>query len=78
MTLGVTRVVIGNCGVGLAPTPIDRRGTALCNLFEVEGMSLDALRARVDWGFEDFGEYLEMLRRSSALPHLLSSYREGW
>jgi hypothetical protein len=27
--------------------------TALCNLFEVEGMSLDALCAGVDWRFED-------------------------
>jgi len=71
VALGVTRIVIGNCGVGIAPTPIDRRDTALCNLFEVEGMSLDALRAGVDWGFEDSGEYLEMLRRYGLTPFIV-------
>jgi hypothetical protein len=34
------------------PTPIDRRDAVLGNLSEVEGMSLNALRAAVDWGFE--------------------------
>jgi N-acyl-D-amino-acid deacylase len=47
LALGVTTVVIGNCGFGIARTPINRRDTVLANLSEVEGMSLDALRAGV-------------------------------
>ena len=68
--LGVTTVVIGNCGFGIAPTPIHRRDTVLANLSEVEAMSLDALRAGVDWGFESFGEYLELLWRKSVYPNV--------
>jgi N-acyl-D-amino-acid deacylase len=68
--LGVTTVVIGNCGFGIAPTPANRRDTVLANLSEVEAMSLDALHAGVDWGFETFGEYLDMLRRKSVYPNV--------
>ena len=68
--LGVTSVVIGNCGFGIAPTPANRRDTVLANLSEVEAMSLDALQAGVDWGFETFGEYLELLRRKSVYPNV--------
>jgi N-acyl-D-amino-acid deacylase len=68
--LGVTTIVIGNCGFGIAPTPAHRRDTVLANLSEVEAMSLDALQAGVDWGFETFGEYLELLRRKSVYPNV--------
>jgi N-acyl-D-amino-acid deacylase len=68
--LGVTTVVIGNCGFGIAPTPAHRRDTVLANLSEVEAMSLDALHAGVDWGFETFGEYLALLRRKSVYPNV--------
>lgn len=68
--LGVTTVVIGNCGFGIAPTPANRRDTVLANLSEVEAMSLDALHAGVDWGFETFGEYLALLRRKSVYPNV--------
>jgi N-acyl-D-aspartate/D-glutamate deacylase len=68
--LGVTTVVIGNCGFGIAPTPKHRRATVLANLSEVEAMSLDALNAGVDWGFESFGEYLDLLRRKSVYPNV--------
>jgi N-acyl-D-amino-acid deacylase len=68
--LGVTTVVIGNCGFGIAPTPANRRETVLANLSEVEAMSLDALHAGVDWGFETFGEYLALLRRKSVYPNV--------
>lgn len=68
--LGVTTVVIGNCGFGIAPTPAHRRDTILANLSEVEAMSLDALKAGVDWGFETFGEYLAMVRRKGTYPNV--------
>ncbi len=61
--LGVTTAVIGNCGFTIAPCrPADRELT-MRNLTQVEGMSLGALRAGIDWGFESFGEYMAQLRR---------------
>ena len=62
--LGVTTAVIGNCGFTIAPCrPADRERT-MRNLTQVEGMSLDALRAGIDWRFETFPEYLAQLRAS--------------
>jgi N-acyl-D-amino-acid deacylase len=42
--LGVTSVVMGNCGFGIAPCPAGQRDTVLRNLSVVEGMDLEALR----------------------------------
>ena len=61
--LGVTTVVVGNCGFGVAPAPPQHRDTLLANLAEVEGMSLDSLTAGIDWSYESFGEYLSLLER---------------
>ena len=64
--LGVTTAVIGNCGFTIAPCrPADREIT-MRNLTQVEGMSIDALRAGIDWGFETFPEYMAQLRRRGA------------
>jgi len=70
--LGVTTVVIGNCGFGIAPTPPDKREMVLGNLAEVEAMPLAALMQGVDWGFETFGEYLDLLKRKSVYPNVVS------
>ena len=60
---GVTSVVIGNCGFGIAPTRPDHRELILRTLESVEGMSLDALQAGVgdEWPFETFPEYLDAI-----------------
>ena len=64
--LGVTTAVIGNCGFTIAPCrPADRERT-MRNLTQVEGMSLAALRAGIDWRFETFPEYLAQLRSRGA------------
>ena len=61
--LGVTTAVIGNCGFTIAPCrPADRELT-MRNLTQVEGMSIDALREGIDWGFETFPEYMAQLKR---------------
>ena len=54
--MGVTTVVVGNCGFGLAPCHPDHRDLTLKNLTKVEGMPLDALMSGVNWEFETFGE----------------------
>jgi len=62
---GVTTVVMGNCGFSLAPTRPAHRDLLLRTLENVEGMSLDALRAGIgdDWAFESFPEYLAAVER---------------
>ncbi|HLS99030.1 MAG: amidohydrolase family protein [Porticoccaceae bacterium] len=63
---GVTTVVIGNCGFGVAPTRPEHRSLIMRTLEKVEGMSLDALQAGLgnDWPFESFAGYLDTLERS--------------
>jgi len=56
---GVTTVVVGNCGFGIAPTRPEHRPTILRVLENVEGMPLDALEAGIPWTFESFPEYLD-------------------
>lgn len=70
--LGVTTVVIGNCGFGIAPATSATRDTLLRNLAEVEAMSLDALREGVDWQFDDFSSYLDFLARRGVVPNVAS------
>jgi N-acyl-D-amino-acid deacylase len=59
---GVTSVVMGNCGFGVAPTRPEHRDTVVRTLENVEGMSAEALNAGIDWCFETFPEYLSVLR----------------
>ena len=60
--LGVTTVVMGNCGFGIAPCPAPQRETMMKNLSVVEGMDLTSLLTGVNWGFETFKEYMDQLR----------------
>lgn len=59
---GVTTIVMGNCGFSVAPTRPEHRDLIMRTLENVEGMSVEALRAGLgDWGFETFPEYLDVL-----------------
>ena len=60
---GVTSVVMGNCGFGLAPTRPEHRDIVVRTLENVEGMSIEALNAGIDWCFETFPEYLAAIDR---------------
>lgn len=62
---GVTTIVQGNCGFGVAPArPADRQ-LIMETLELVEGMKLATLQSGIDWSFETFPEYLDAIR---ALP----------
>lgn len=61
--LGVTTAVIGNCGFTIAPCREADRDLILKNLTQVEGMSLEVLKAGTRWGFESVPEYFAMLER---------------
>ncbi|MCB0994559.1 MAG: amidohydrolase family protein, partial [Acidimicrobiales bacterium] len=60
---GVTTVVIGNCGFGIAPTRPADRDAVMETLELVEGMNPLTLRTGIEWGFETFPEYLDEIRR---------------
>ena len=64
--LGVTTAVIGNCGFTIAPCKPADRDLTMRNLTQVEGMSLEVLRQGIEWNFETFPQYLEMLRRKGS------------
>jgi N-acyl-D-amino-acid deacylase len=61
---GVTTVVMGNCGFGIAPTRPEHRATIARTLENVEGMSVEALQAGIPWTFETFPEYLDAVERT--------------
>ena len=61
--LGVTTAVIGNCGFTITPCREEHRELVMRNLTQVEGMSLDALRAGIRWDFGTIPEYMQMLER---------------
>ena len=71
-SLGVTTVVIGNCGFTIAPCRSADRDLTLRALTHVEGMSLEALRAGVRWDFESYPEYLDAMDRRGVVPNVAS------
>jgi len=70
--LGVTTVVIGNCGFTIAPCRPQHRDVIMRNLTHVEGMSLDAMRAGIQWDFESYPEYLASIERRGVVPNVAS------
>ena len=69
-TLGVSTVVIGNCGFTIAPCRPEHRDLTLRHLTHVEGMSLDVLRRGVSWEFETFPDYLAFIERLGSVPNV--------
>jgi N-acyl-D-aspartate/D-glutamate deacylase len=68
--LGVTSLVMGNCGFTIAPCRPADRDLVMRNLTHVEGMSLEALRAGIRWDFETFPQYLDMLEQRGVGPNV--------
>ena len=68
--LGVTTVVIGNCGFTIAPCKPEHRDLTMRNLTNVEGMSLDVLRQGIVWNFETFPEYLDFIENRGVGPNV--------
>lgn len=65
---GVTTVVMGNCGFGIAPTRKEHRSLIVRTLENVEGMSVKSLEAGLgaDWPFETFPEYLDNVEKGGS------------
>ncbi len=60
---GVTSVVAGNCGYSIAPSRGEGRGSLLRTLDKLEDMRLATLEAGVEWNFETYGEYLDVIEK---------------
>jgi N-acyl-D-aspartate/D-glutamate deacylase len=60
---GVTTVVLGNCGLSLAPVAPAGRDVLLRTLEKVEDMRLATMQAGIDWDFETYPEYLDAVAR---------------
>ena len=75
--MGVTTVVIGNCGFGIAPCRKEHRDLTLKNLTKVEGMPLEALLKGVRWNFESFGEYLSAIESQGIVPNVAAYVGHG-
>ena len=65
---GVTSVVMGNCGVGIAPCRPAAREIAMRDLVNVEAIPFEVLKAGITWDWETFPQYMEAAeKRRSAL-----------
>lgn len=65
---GVTTVVMGNCGVGLAPCRPADQEIATWDLVNVEGIPFDVLKRGVTWDWESFPQFMDAAaKRSSAI-----------
>ncbi|HXU40779.1 MAG TPA: amidohydrolase family protein [Burkholderiales bacterium] len=56
---GVTTVVMGNCGVGIAPCRPAAREIAMRDLVNVEAIPFEVLNAGITWDWETFPQYLD-------------------
>ncbi|MFK7896103.1 MAG: amidohydrolase family protein [Myxococcota bacterium] len=61
---GVTTAVVGNCGVGFAPTKPHQREMMIELMEGVEDIPGAALSEGIKWDWETFPEYLDALERS--------------
>jgi N-acyl-D-aspartate/D-glutamate deacylase len=56
---GVTSVVMGNCGVGIAPCKPEAREVAMRDLVNVEAIPFEVLNAGITWDWESFPQYMD-------------------
>ncbi|PWT73200.1 MAG: amidohydrolase [Proteobacteria bacterium] len=55
---GVTSVVVGNCGVGIAPCRPTDHEIAMRDLVNVEAIPFEVLERGIPWGWETFAEFM--------------------
>lgn len=64
---GVTTVVMGNCGIGVAPLRSGGADYLIQLLANVEGMSIAALQQGVSWSWSSYADYLDAIDRPSGV-----------
>src|SRR5262245_21449322 len=61
---GVTTVVTGNCGVGVAPCRPQARAILMSDLVNVESIPLEVMEKGIRWTWESFPEWMDALART--------------
>ncbi|MSQ62438.1 MAG: amidohydrolase [Betaproteobacteria bacterium] len=56
---GVTSVVMGNCGVGIAPCRRETREIAMRDLVNVEAIPFEVLKQGITWDWETFPQFMD-------------------
>ena len=56
---GVTSVVMGNCGVGIAPCRPETREIAMRDLVNVEAIPFEVLNQGITWDWESFPQFMD-------------------
>ncbi|MGH8619726.1 MAG: N-acyl-D-amino-acid deacylase family protein [Burkholderiales bacterium] len=67
---GITTVVLGNCGVGVAPCRPEHHDLLCQDLITVEGMEADVLKAGIQWDWETFPQYMDAAEKRGTGPNL--------
>jgi N-acyl-D-aspartate/D-glutamate deacylase len=67
---GVTSVVMGNCGVGIAPCKPETREVAMRDLVNVESIPFEVLNKGITWEWETFPEYMDAAARRNPSVNL--------
>ncbi|MGH7960827.1 MAG: N-acyl-D-amino-acid deacylase family protein, partial [Candidatus Binatia bacterium] len=60
---GITTVVMGNCGVGVAPVRPKLRDIVMWDLVNVEAIPFEVMQRGIDWQWETHAEYLDVLQK---------------
>ena len=60
---GITSVVMGNCGVGVAPVRPKSRDIVMWDLVNVEAIPYEVMEKGIDWQWESHAEYLAALQK---------------
>ena len=60
---GITTVVMGNCGVGVAPVAPSQRDVLMWDLVNVEAIPFEVMQRGIDWQWETHPEYLDALQQ---------------
>ncbi len=67
---GITSVVMGNCGVGIAPCKPEAREIAAWDLTNVEAIPFDSLNKGIKWEWETFPQFLDAAQKRGCAVNL--------
>jgi len=74
---GVTTVMMGNCGVGFAPVRPDAHDWLIGLMEGVEDIPGTALAEGIPWGWESFGEYMDVLAEQPRAVNVAAQVPHG-
>jgi len=69
---GVTSVIIGNCGFGIAPCRPEMRDRTMRGLTRNEAISYDAMKAGIPWDWTTFPEYMNSVEHAPKAVNIVS------